>query len=176
MLGPLGFENAYALAMKRERARALGIVSLADLAAHSRQLRLAADLEFLTRPEWPSVRDTYGIGFAGMRSFSPTFMYRAIADGSADLLTAFSSDGRIAALDLTVLSDPRRALPSYEALLLVSPRRAADRRFQAALQPLVGAIPVERMREANLMVDRDVDKRTPDEAARWLEQSIPAAR
>jgi osmoprotectant transport system permease protein len=96
-------------------------------------------------------------------------MYRAIADGSADVITAFSSDGRIAALDLVTLADPRRALPSYDALLLVSPRRAGDTRFIGALRPLIGAIPVERMRRANLMVDRDADKRTPEEAARWLD-------
>lgn len=168
LLGPLGFENAYALAMRRERAAALGIRSLADLAAHP-ELRLGADLEFLTRPEWRAVQSAYGLRFAEQRSFSPTFMYRAVEQGSVDLITAFSSDGRIAALDLIALGDPRRALPSYEAVLFVSPRRAGDARFTTALTPLLGAISVDRMRQANLMVDRDADKRTPAEAARWLD-------
>ena len=105
----------------------------------------------------------------GQRSYSPTFMYRAIADGSADVITAFSSDGRIASLDLVTLTDPRRALPSYDAVLLVAPGRAGEARFLEALRPLLGAFPVERMRQANLMVDRDTDKRTPAEAARWLD-------
>ena len=69
-------------------------------------------------------RARYGLRFAEQRSYSPTFMYRAVAQGSADVITAFSSDGRIAALDLVTLADPRRALPSYEAVLLVAPRRA----------------------------------------------------
>jgi hypothetical protein len=136
LLGPLGFENAYALAMRGERARALGIASLDDLAGPAPRLRLGADLEFLTRPEWRAVREAYGLRFAEQRSFSPTFMYRAIADGSADVISAFSSDGRIAALDLAVLADPRRALPSYDAVLLVSPRprrgSAAGRGLEAA--------------------------------------------
>src|SRR4051812_20656668 len=174
LLGPLGFENAYALAMRRSRARALGISSIADLARAAPRLRLASDIEFLSRPEWRSVRGAYGLGFAQQNSYSPTFMYRAIADGSADVLSAFSSDGRIAALDLVTLSDPRHALPSYEAVLLVSPRRARDERFLAALRPLLGAIPIERMRQANLMVDRDSDKRSPQEAARWLLRGAPA--
>jgi osmoprotectant transport system permease protein len=169
LLGPLGFENAYALAMRRRRAEGLGIRSLQDLASVAPRLQLGADLEFLSRPEWRSVRDGYGLRFAGQRSFSPTFMYRAIADGSVDVITAFSSDGRIAALDLATLSDSRRALPSYEAVLLLSPGHADDRRLASALAPLIGAIPVERMRQANLMVDRDSDKRTPEEAARWLD-------
>ena len=169
ILGALGFENAYALAMRRARAGALGVRTLDDLSRAAPRLQLGADLEFLSRPEWRSVQSRYRLAFAGQRSYSPTFMYRAVADGSADVITAFSSDGRIAALNLVTLADPRRALPSYEALLLVSPRRANAARFTAALRPLIGAIPVERMRQANLMVDRDEDKRTPDEAARWLD-------
>lgn len=168
VVGPLGFENAYALAMRRERAAEFGISSLDQLARVAPRLRLGSDLEFLTRPEWRAVEQAYGLRFAEQRSYSPTFMYRAIADGSADVISAFSSDGRIADLDLITLADPRAALPSYDALLVAAPRRARDERFLAALRPLVGAIGVDRMRQANLMVDRDSDKRTPVEAARWL--------
>lgn len=172
--GTLGFENAYALAMRRARAEQLGIRSIADLARSAPRLRLASDIEFLSRPEWRSVEAAYGLRFAERRSYNPTFMYRAIADGSADVLSAFSSDGRIAALDLVTLSDPKGALPSYEAVLLVSPERAGDTEFLAALKPLLGAVPIERMRRANLMVDRDVDKASPEAAARWLFRPAPA--
>ena len=168
LLGTLGFENAYALAMRRGRAEQLGIRSIADLARAAPRLHLASDIEFLSRPEWRSVEAAYALRFAGKRSYNPTFMYRAIADGSADILSAFSSDGRIAALDLITLTDPKGALPSYEAVLLVSPRRARDAEFVAALKPLLGAVPIDRMRRANLMVDRDSDKRSPQDAARWL--------
>lgn len=168
VLGALGFENAYALAMRRDEARRLGVASLADLTRVAPRLRFASDLEFLSRPEWASVKGTYGLSFADARSYNPTFMYRAIAEGQADVISAFSSDGRIAELDLVTLTDPARALPSYDAVLLLSPRAAADPRLVAALRPLVGAVPIERMRAANLMVDRDADKRTPAQAARWL--------
>jgi osmoprotectant transport system permease protein len=168
LLGGLGFENAYVLAMRKDKAAALGIRSLDDLAAAAPRLHMASDIEFLSRPEWRSVAARYGIRFAGQKSYNPTFMYRAVADGSADVISAFSSDGRIPALGLTILSDPRGALPSYEAVLLLSPKRAHDRAFIAALRPLIGAIPIDRMQKANLMVDRDIDKSTPAEAARWL--------
>lgn len=170
--GPLGFENAYAFAMRREKASELGVRSLSDLAARAESLRLGSDLEFLSRPEWRAVSSRYNLHFAATRSYAPTFMYRAIADGSADILSVFSSDGRIAALDLVTLSDPAHALPSYEAVLLVSPKRARDEAFRRTLQPLVGAIPIERMREANLMVDRDEDKQTPGAAALWLSEHL----
>lgn len=176
LLGPLGFENAYALAMRRERARGLGITSIADLARAAPRLRLASDIEFLSRPEWRSVERAYGLRFADQRSYNPTFMYRAIADGSADVMSAFSSDGRIEALGLFTLSDPHGALPNYDAVLLLSPRVASDARLTEVLQPLIGAIPIETMRRANLMVDRDADKATPQQAARWLLAQIGPAR
>ena len=172
VLGPLGFENAYALAMKQDQATRLGVRSIADLSPHAPSLTLGGDLEFLSRPEWTALRDAYGLKFRVQKSFNPTFMYRALEGGEADVISAFSSDGRIAAQHLVVLSDPRRAIPAYDAVLLISPRRAADDRFRGALQPLVGRIPVERMREANLTVDRDLDKLSPEQAAMRLARDV----
>ena len=168
VLGSLGFENAYALAMRRSEAERLGIRTLDDLAAHAPQLTLGADLEFLSRPEWASVRDTYGLKFRAQAQYQPTFMYRALASGQADVISAFSSDGRIAADDLVVLADPRHALPPYDAVVLISPKRARDARLIGALKPLIGRIDVAAMRAANLSVDRDHDKATPGQAAKAL--------
>ena len=172
LVGALGFENAYAFAMDGVRARALGIATLDDLAAASPHLVLGSDLEFLDRPEWAVVARAYPMRFRAEHRYAPTFMYRALASGEADVITAFSSDGRIAADRLAVLADPRRAIPGYDAILLAAPARAHDPRFLAALRPLVGRVPVEAMREANYTVDRDVDKRTPEQAARWLERRL----
>src|SRR6516225_5238085 len=172
LLGALGFENAYALAMRRDRATALGIASIADLARRAGELTFGTDLEFLSRPEWTSLRDAYGLKFKAQRSFTPTFMYRAVDSGDVDVITAFSSDGRIAAQDLLVLPDPMHALPAYDAVLLLAPRRATDATLRSALTPLVGKLSVEHMREANYMVDRDADKQTPKDAARFLAQVL----
>jgi osmoprotectant transport system permease protein len=172
VLGPLGFENAYALAMTRRRAEALHVRSIADLAAAAPSLRLGSDFEFLSRPEWAALRDAYGLSFKAEKRYQPTFMYHALTSGEVDVISAFSSDGRIAADDLVVLSDPKQAIPPYDALVLIAPKRAKDARFVAALRPLVGSIPVEIMRKANLSVDRDTAKRTPQEAAQALQQAI----
>lgn len=171
-LGPLGFENAYAFAMPADAARKRGIITLADLAKASPSLRLASDLEFLDRSEWAAVRRAYAMRFTGTRAYSPSFMYAALASGQADVISAFSSDGRIAADGLQVLTDPVGAIPGYDAILLVTPGRANDMRFIRAIRPLIDAIPVETMREANYLVDRDDNKRTPEQAARWLAQRI----
>lgn len=168
LVGPLGFENAYALAVRPGS----GLGSIEDLAARAPQLTLGADLEFIDRPEWRAIRDAYRLQFKATRAYSPTFMYRALASGQADVISAFSSDGRIAADRLTVLADPKGATPHYDAILLVAPRRAHDRRFLAALKPLVGAIPVDAMRNANYTVDRDSNKQTPEAAAEALDAAI----
>ena len=154
LVGALGFENAYALAMRGGEAKRLGVASIADLVRVAPKLSLGTDLEFPERPEWAALRRVYGLHFGASRAFSPSFMYRALSSGQVDAISA----------------DPKRALPSYDALLLVSPDHARDTRLLAALRPLVGAISVERMRTANYMVDRDADKRSPDEAARWLDR------
>jgi osmoprotectant transport system permease protein len=168
VLGSLGFENAYAFAMNADRAKALGIVSLADLAREAPKLTLGTDIEFLSRPEWKAVDAAYGFKFKARRSFQPTFMYRALSGGEADVISAFSSDGRIAADRLVVLTDPKGALPPYDAVILVSPKRADDQRLIAALKPLVGSIPVAAMQAANYSVDRNTAKASPAEAARGL--------
>ncbi len=168
VVGPLGFENAYVLAVRRDLATRLHLVSIADLARAAPGLTLGADIEFLSRPEWAGLRDAYGLTFKAHKSFEPTFMYRALASGEADVISAFSSDGRIAAQDLVVLTDPKGAIPAYDALLLVSPARAKDGSLDAALRPLVGSIGVEAMRRANLLVDRESDKLSPAAAAKTL--------
>jgi osmoprotectant transport system permease protein len=176
MMGSLGFENAYAFAMRRRAARARGIATLDDLARAAPALALGSDLEFLDRPEWRAIRDAYRLRFRSMTPYSPTFMYRALASGRADVISAFSSDGRIAADGLIVLADPRGAIPGYDAILLVGPAHARDPAFVAALSPLLGRIPVSAMREANYRVDRDAGKDSPEAAARWLAARIGVAR
>lgn len=171
LLGSLGFENAYALAMRRQRAQSLGIRSIADLARESSALGMGSDLEFFERPEWVSLRDKYGLRFKTQRQFQPTFMYRAVTSREVDVISAFSSDGRIEAYDLVVLTDPLQAVLPYDAVLLLSPARATDATLREALQPMVNAIPIEVMRKASLMVDRDANKKSPQEAAAWLEES-----
>jgi osmoprotectant transport system substrate-binding protein/osmoprotectant transport system permease protein len=177
MLGGLGFENAYALAMPRQRAQALGIRSIADLARHAARLTIAGDYEFFVRPEWTALRDAYGLAFRDQRQMQSTFMYAAVAAGDIDVISAYTSDGRIAQYDLVVLDDPKQTIPPYDAILLISPRKAGDRALIEALQPLIDAIDIDLMREANL---RAAQGASPDEVARWLWSEIqrrkPAAR
>ncbi len=80
----------------------------------------------------------------------PDFMYAAVASGEVDVIAGYTSDGLIAKYDLTVLDDPKHAIPPYDAIVLLAPRRANDEKLRAALQPLLGKIDIATMREANL--------------------------
>ncbi|MCP4039567.1 MAG: ABC transporter permease subunit [bacterium] len=169
-LGALGFENAYALAMRRDRAEALGVETLDDLARRSSRLSAGGDYEFFARPEWTAVRDRYGLAFAEQRSLDSTLMYRAVAQGDVDVISAFSSDGRIAAFDLLVLDDPKQAFPPYDAVLLISAEASRRPELAAALRPLVGSIDDSSMRNANKLVD--VDSQTIQHAADALAEGL----
>jgi osmoprotectant transport system substrate-binding protein/osmoprotectant transport system permease protein len=164
MLGGLGFENAYALAMARKRAEALGIVSIADLARHAPNLSIAGDYEFFGRPEWTVIRDAYGLRFRQERQMQAEFMYPA-AGNEVDVIAAYTSDGRITRYNLVVLDDPKHVIPPYDAILLVSPKRAGNDVFTSALRPLIGAIDVETMRAASLRAEADG---SPQAAAAWM--------
>ena len=173
VLGPLGFENAYALTMRKDRADALGIHDIEGLNRHAGELTMGGDLEIFARPEWKALTGAYGLNFKTKKQYQPTFMYRALSGGEADVISAFSSDGRIAADKLVILGDPKHALPPYDAVILISPKRAHDARLLAALRPLVGAIPVEAMQQANYQVDRDgPQKQSPAQAAKGLAKRI----
>ena len=172
LLGKLGFENAYALAMRRDKAEALGVKTIADLAKQSATLSIAGDLEFFSRPEWKALQRDYGLSFRDQRVLQGTFMYRAVADGEVDVISAYSSDGEVAQYDLITLDDPQQSLPPYDAMLLISPKRAGDGALLAALSPLIGAISIERMRKANMLLAAGQGQQSPAAAARALWNDI----
>jgi osmoprotectant transport system permease protein len=161
----LGFENAYALAVRGGQARELGLGAIGDLAPLAPSLEIGGDYEFFVRPEWKAVREAYGLRFRAQRSMDSSLMYEALARGEVDVISAFSTDGRIAALDLRVLADDRRAIPPYDALVLVGARIAREAPdVLAALGRLDGAIDADAMRRMNAAVDRD--GRAPGAVAR----------
>jgi osmoprotectant transport system permease protein len=81
-------------------------------------------------------------------------MYQAVAHDGVDLITAYTTDGRISAMDLTVLEDDRHAIPPYDAIILASGRVAQEHpEVLRALRPLIGAINADEMRAMNFEVD-----------------------
>ena len=132
-LGKLGFENAYALAMNPKRAEELlgpdrTQWSVSRLAEQTRRgpVSISGDLQFFRRLEWRQLRDRYALRFREKKEADPTLMYGAVRDGAVDVIVAYSSDGRIEKSGLVLLQDDLGVLPSYDAILLVSARAAAQ--------------------------------------------------
>ena len=172
LLGELGFENAYALVMPRKRAEELGIKSIADLVARAPSMSIAGDYEFFSRPEWTALQRAYGLSFRTQRTMQPDFMYAAVASGEVDVIAGYTSDGLIAKYDLIALDDPKRAVPPYDAIVLLAPKRAGDEKLKAALQPLLGRIDISAMREANLRAAGNDAASSPEAVARWLWEKV----
>ncbi len=161
----LGFENSYALVMRRADAERLGVRRIGDLQSFARQLTIGGDYEFFSRPEWRALKRTYGLEFRSQTSMDSSLMYQAVRDRAVNVLSAFSTDGRIAAFDLVVLEDERGAIPPYDAVILAS-RAFAARAPQAieALRGLEGRLDARQMRKMNLAVD--AGGRSPADVAR----------
>lgn len=172
---PLGFDNTFAVAVRRTDAEREGLRTIADLARVAPRWRAGFGYEFLERPDgFAGLARAYGLAFAA----PPTAMdlgltYRALADGRVDVIAGNSTDGLIAALDLTVLEDDRRYFPPYHAAPVV--RRAVLERYPAvgrALAELAGRIPDAEMRRLNAQAD--VDHQDLAVIARaWLAAHIP---
>jgi osmoprotectant transport system permease protein len=172
LLGELGFENAYALVMPKTRADALGVRSIADLASRAGTMSIAGDYEFFSRPEWAGLQKAYGLTFRAQRQMQPDFMYAAVASGEVDVIAGYTSDGLIAKYDLVALHDTKHAIPPYDAIVLLSPKRTEDQALRTALQPLLGRIDITTMREANLRAAGNDATSSPDAVAKWLWEKI----
>jgi osmoprotectant transport system permease protein len=155
LVASLGFENAYALAMRREDARSRGIGSISELAAQAPELTMGGDYEFFGRAEWRALVEVYGLRFRDQRTMDPALMYEAVATDAVDVISAFSTDGRIAADDLVLLEDDRHAIPPYDAVLLAGAElRNRHPAVVEALERLEGQIGGEAMRAMNASVDQ----------------------
>ncbi len=136
--GPLGFEDTYAIGVRRPVAARLGLRTLSDLARHP-EARFGLSNEFVQRQDgWPRLRTVYGFSDAQVRGLQHDLAYRALQDAAIDAADLYSTDAEIRALDLVVLADDRHAFPDYRAVLLY--RRDLPAAAVAVLRRLEGAI------------------------------------
>jgi len=164
---PLGFNNSYALAMRRADAEARGIRRISDLAPHAATLRVGLFGEFLEREDgMPGLVRTYGLRFGvPPREMDLGLLYQALASGKVDLVVGSATDGLIAAMDLVVLDDDRHYFPPYDAIPVMN---EASLRLHPglleAVESLAGRIDEQAMRRMNYAVDGE--HRRPADVAR----------
>jgi osmoprotectant transport system permease protein len=155
MSGELGFNNTYALVMRRDRAAKLGISKISDLRNHP-DLKMGLTLEFLDRRDgWAPLSARYGLQMQNVRGIDHALGYAALANGSIDLKDAYSTDAKIEENNLIVLDDDLHFFPQYKAVFLY--RLDLDSRAVAALEKLAGTIDEARMRHLNSEAERTKD-------------------
>jgi len=152
----LGFDNSFAIAMRGEQARALGVSRLSELGRVSKQLKLGVGYEFLDRIDgYKGLAATYGLQFeSAPQVMDLGLIYRALQGRQVDVVAGSNTDGQIEALGLTVLEDDKQFFPPYEAVPIV--RTATLERvagLRGSIQELCGKITVEDMRRMNYAAD-----------------------
>jgi len=156
-LPPLGFENTYAISVRRETATRHALRTLSDLAKVAPSLRAGFTADFIGRNDGlPGLSRAYGLKFRQVRPLLGAVKYQALASGDVDVIDGYSTDGLIARYDLVVLTDDRRFFPPYQAAALVGPSLARDYpRAIAALAELSGRIDDATMRSLNRRLEVD---------------------
>lgn len=169
---PLGFSNSYALGMRRERAAALGILTISDLRAHP-DLKLGFTHEFRERDDgWPGLREAYGLPQTDVSGLDHEIAYKAIASGAVDVIELYTTDAKIQSLDLVALEDDLAFFPRYDAVILY--RADLERRAPAvvaAFELLRDRIDEAEMTALNAGVDLE-KRREVDLAAQWLASNL----
>jgi len=149
---PLGFNNTYALVMRRSEAQRLGIRTISDLQKYP-ELKFGLTHEFLERQDgWRPLRQRYGLPQQNIIGIDHALGYSALVNGSIAVKDAYSTDAKIEQNDLFVLEDDLHFFPKYEAVFLFRPSTRAD--AMAVLRRLEGTLDETRMIRLNAEAER----------------------
>ena len=149
---PLGFNNTYALVMRRSEAQRFGVRTISDLQRHP-ELKFGLTHEFLDRQDgWRPMRERYGLPQQNVTGIDHALGYSALANGSIHVKDAYSTDAKIEQNDLMVLEDDLHFFPKYEAVFLFQSSTRAD--AIAALRRLEGMLDETRMIRLNAEAER----------------------
>ncbi len=161
-VGPgLGFEDTFAMVVRGEDARRLGLKTISDavrIAPGPEAWRLGVGYEFQSRPDGlPGLEATYGLKFAGApRTMDLGLLYRALSSGQVDMVAGNSTDGPIRALGFVVLEDDKHYFPPYEAVPLVRDDSLTRHPgIQVAMDRLAGRVSADEVRGMNYAVDSE---------------------
>ena len=157
-----GFNDTFAIEIRGEDARRLGLKTISQAAAYTPKWRAGFGYEFMERPDgYKGLAATYGLRFAeSPRIMDLGLLARSLKDKQVDLAAGNTTDGLIPALDLFVLEDDKHYFPPYEAVPIIRQEMLAHHpEVGLTLNELAGKISDDDMRQLNYAVDgqhRDV--------------------
>ncbi|MGH7230048.1 MAG: glycine betaine ABC transporter substrate-binding protein [Nitrospiraceae bacterium] len=155
-LDPLGFNNTFAMVIRGADARTHHLESLSDAAQHKPGWRLAMGYEFQQRPDGLSgLMKTYGLPLKGSPvTLDLGLLYQALEQQQVDMVAGNATDGKLAVLDVVMLSDDKGYFPPYQAALAVRAEALkAEPRLAQVLNELSGKFSDTTMRTLNHQVD-----------------------
>jgi osmoprotectant transport system substrate-binding protein len=159
---PFGFNDTFAMEIRGDDARRLGVKTLSQAAAFAPQWRAGFGYEFMERPDgYAGLAAAYGLHFtAPPRVMDLGLLAPALKDRQIDIAAGNATDGLIPALDLFVLEDDRHYFPPYEAVAVIRQQTEQQHPEVAeAIAALGGKISDREMRQLNYALDgqhRDV--------------------
>jgi osmoprotectant transport system permease protein len=152
MTGELGFNNTYALVMRRAAAEQRAIRTIGDLRNHP-ELKFGLTHEFLDRRDgWRPLIERYQISPPNVVGIDHGLGYEALRNGSIDVKDAYSTDAKIGENDLVVLEDDLQFFPQYKAVFLY--RLSLPPNAVAILRGLEGKLDAKRMIRLNAEAER----------------------
>ena len=155
-LPPLGFNDTFAMSVRREDAQRL---SSADLsAARSRTWRLGVGYEFLTRSDGlAKLNRVYSMRWQGTaKSMDLGLLYRALSEKKVDMAAGNSTDAQLSDPKIMLLKDDKGAFPPYSACFVVREALIQQKpEVKWALTMLENRISDDTMRDLNRRVEKD---------------------
>jgi osmoprotectant transport system permease protein len=172
MSRPLGFNNSYAIGMKRELAERLKLRGISDLRDHP-ELVLGFGNEFMDRADgWPGLQQRYQLPQQNVRGLDHDLAYRGIESGTLHVTDLYVTDAEITYYDLRALDDDLDYFPVYNAVILYRAdleQRAPE--FVALFKRLAGRIDAPAMRALNARVKLNGEAEA-SVAASFLEEDL----
>lgn len=163
---PLGFQNTYAFAVRKETAQEHNLKKISDFKNIADEIKAGVDTNWKEKKNdgYNAFMKEYGFEFGKVASMEPSLVYEAIKNKNVDTALVYTTDARIQDFDLTLLEDDLHFFPPYEASPVIR-QETLDKYpdIEKAIQPLIGKIDEETMGQLNGEVD--IDKQDPKDVA-----------
>ncbi|MER2048597.1 MAG: osmoprotectant ABC transporter substrate-binding protein [Solibacillus sp.] len=154
-----GFNNTYAFMVTKETAEKFGLTKISDLKKVAQDLQLGVDTSWMNRDGdgYKAFSEAYDFKFGRVFPMQIGLVYDAVAQNEVDVVLGYTTDGRIASYDLTVLEDDLHFFPAYDASPFADTELLEKKpEVRKALQRLVGKISTEEMQRLNFLADNNL--------------------
>jgi len=162
-----GFNNTYAFAVREEAYDELGVTNITEMTElPPEDLSICVESEFATREDGlPGLEEFIGFDFPEPIVLDTGVVYTQTDQGECNFGEVFASDGRNAALGLTIIEDDVNFFPPYNPSVTIR-----EEKYEEAPQvgdlfaEIAGALDLETMTALNASVSADGE--FPEDVAR----------